>query len=64
MTNQIHTLRRLRPLSWGSNYVICLADVSILLSVVFDNCISRRQLDGCCVTRPFLFVKGVACETI
>ena len=43
---------------------MCLVDVSILLSTtMFDNCVPRRQLDGCSVTRPFLSAKGVACET-
>ena len=45
------------------NYVTtCLAAVSILLSV-FNNCVPQQRLDGCSMTRPFLSVKGVACET-
>ena len=32
VTNEIRELRRLYPLSRSSNYVTCLADVSILLS--------------------------------
>ena len=32
VTNEIRALHRLRPLSWSSNYITCLADVSILLS--------------------------------
>ena len=27
------------------------------------NCVPRRQLGSCIVTRPFLSAKGVACET-
>ena len=36
---------------------------SYYLTAVFDNYVIRRELDGCSVTRPFLFAKGVACET-
>ena len=37
------------------NYVIlCLADVSILLPAMFDNCIPRQQRGSCSMTRPFL----------
>ena len=31
VTNEIHALCRLHLLSWSSNYVTCLSDVSILL---------------------------------
>ena len=45
--NQIRALHRSHLLSWGSKYITtCLADVSILLSVTFDNCVPRWQLDG------------------
>ena len=30
---------------------------------MFDNCVPRRQLGSCSVTRPFLSAKGMACET-
>ena len=32
VTNEICALHRLHPLSWSSNYVTCLADVSMVLS--------------------------------
>ena len=40
---------------------MCLADVSILLSetAMFDNCVPRRQLGSCSVTRPFLSLRRV-----
>ena len=56
LTNQIHALRRLHPLSWSSNYVVCLADVSILLS---NCCVPRQQPDGCSMTGPFLSLQRV-----
>ena len=44
VTNEIHRLCRLHPLSWSSNYVtMCLADVSILLS----NCDVRSSATTC-----------------
>ena len=38
------------------NYVMCLADVDILLylTTMVDNCIPRQQLGSCSMTRPFL----------
>ena len=54
MTNEIHDLCRLHPLSQSSNYITCLADVSI-----FDNCIPQRQLVSYSVTRPFLSLRRV-----
>ena len=64
--NEIRTVHRLHLLSWSRNYVTtCLVDVSILLSNhTLYNCIPRRPLVSCSVTRPFLSVKGVACETL
>ena len=41
-----------------------MMSASYYLTVMFDNCISRGELDGCSATRPFLFAKGVACEAI
>ena len=39
----------------GVQYVTCLVDVSILfLTAMVDNCIPRRQLSSCSMTRPFL----------
>ena len=47
------------------NYVtMCLADVStLLLTALLDDYILRQQLISYSVSRPFLSVKGVACET-
>ena len=59
--NVINQIRGLHRLEY--NYIItCLVDVSILLSN--DNCVSWQQLDDCSMTRSFLSVKGVACETM
>ena len=36
----------------------------VLTQLVFDNCVPRRQLDSCSVTRPFLSLRRVwGCET-
>ena len=51
---------RLHLLSWSSKYVTtCLADVSISLSALFDNCIAWHRLVRCSVTRSFLPLQRV-----
>ena len=59
VTNEIRTLHRLHLLSWSSNsFTICLANVSYI-TALFDNCVPRRQLVRCSVTRPFLSLQRV-----
>ena len=48
VTSEVCTLCRLDPLSWSSNYVTCLADVSIVISIA-----------DCSVTRPFISLRRV-----
>ena len=36
---------------------------SYYLTTTFNNCVPRRQLGSCSMTRSFLSAKGVACET-
>ena len=42
VTNEIHTLHRLHPLSWSSNYVTCLVDVSILIATSYHKSVMNN----------------------
>ena len=59
VTNQIHALRRLHPLSC-STIMSRVEQISVFyyLIAVFDNCVPQRQL-GSCVTRPILSLQRV-----
>ena len=66
VTNEIHALRRLLPLSWSSNYVTCLANISILLSN-HAVCQLHSSATTCQVWHDqtlSLSVRGVDCETM
>ena len=67
-TNQIRALRRSHRRCHGvqlrHNVFSGRMSAAYYLTAMVNNCVPRRQLGSCSVTRPFLSLRrGVACET-